>query len=332
MTALPGLLMVFTGGTISMKIVPGRGAIPARGGREILASVPGIAAIADVTCEDFDRLPGPHWTPERVLDLARLLDERLGGDRFVGAVVTHGTDTLEETAYLLDLVLGARPPVVLTGAMKTVDDPVWDGPGNLLAAARTATSRAASGRGVLVVLDDTIHRARDVRKAHTESFAAFTSDGSGPCGVVDLDGVHFRTAPDRREPVRTARIESEVALIPAALGSDDRFLRHALATGSRGIVLEALGRGNVPPAMLPGVREAARAGVPVIVTSRCRSGRTAPRYGYEGGGSTLRDAGAIFGGGLGAHKARALLMVLLGAGRTAAEIREAFEGRSGEAC
>jgi L-asparaginase len=310
MSDLPPVLMLFTGGTISMKIVPGRGAVPARGGQEILDQVPRLKSLARVTCEDFDRLPGPHWSPERMFELARRLDARLLGDAFVGAVVTHGTDTLEETAYLLDLVLRTDRPVVLTGAMKTADDPFWDGPGNLIAAVGAVTARRDPGFGVGVMMAGTLHAARTVTKSHTEAFAAFTSSDDGP--VV-------------RDRVATDRLDSRVELVTAAAGTDAKFLRHAVATGARGIVLEALGQGNVPPAMLDGVREAVAANVVVVVASRCAGGRTAPHYGYPGGGVTLADAGAIFSGDLSAPKARIKLMVLLGAGWSLEGIRESFE-------
>jgi L-asparaginase len=324
-TTQPRILFVFTGGTISMRIVPGRGAVPARSGREILADVPGLERYATIVCEDFDRIPGPHWTPRLMLDLGRRLDEALAAASFDGAVVTHGTDTLEESAYVLDLVLRTDKPVVLTGAMKTADDPVRDGPGNVIAATRTAADPEAAGRGVLVVLDNTVHAARHVVKAHTESFSAFSSGEAGAEAVVDLDRVHWRFAPYARERIATDRIEPEVALVPAPVGSDDRFLRHALATGAKGIVVEGLGRGNVPPAMAPAIAEAVRAGVPVVIASRCRNGRTAPRYGYDGGGSGLKASGAIFSGGLTASKARMKLMLLLGAGRSVEEITASFE-------
>jgi L-asparaginase len=302
--------MVFTGGTISMTIVPGRGAVPARGGRELLEQVPQLAALARVTCEDFGRLPGPHWTPEKMFELARHLDAELAGGAFDAAVVTHGTDTIEETAYLLDLVLTTDRPVVLTGAMRTADNPESDGPGNLIAAVKAVAQFDDPGLGVAVMMAGTLHAARRVTKLHTDSCDAFTSSEGGP---------------ERRERIPTSRIEPRVDLIAAAAGADSKFLRHALATGARGIVLSALGQGNVPPAMLPGVRAAVAAGVPVVVASRCAFGSTAASYAYEGGGVTLRDAGAIFSGSLHAPKARIKLMVLLGAGASPAAIRESFE-------
>ncbi len=295
-----------------MKIVPGRGAVPARSGREILDQVPELSSLARITCEDFDRLPGPHWSPERMFELARHLDAQLSKEAFAGAVVTHGTDTLEETAYLLDLVLRTDRPVVLTGAMKTADDPGWDGPANLIASVRAVTATKDRTPEVAVMMAQTLHGARSVAKVHTEAFEAFSSNDGGP---------------SPRERIVTDRIDPRVDLITAYAGADARFLRHAVATGARGIVLAALGRGNVPPAMLPGVREAVAANVVVVVASRCGHGETAPRYGYDGGGVTLKDAGAIFSGDLPAPKARVKLMVLLGAGFSAETIRESFERR-----
>src|SRR6516162_4774543 len=325
MAELPSILMVFTGGTISMTIVPGRGAVPARGGREILESAPQLGALARIVAEDFDRLPGPHWTPARMLDLARHLDARLADPALTGAVVTHGTDTLEETAYLLDLVLGTDKPVVLTGAMKTADDGIWDGPGNLIASARAVLALRGRSLGVAVMMGETLHAARQAVKAHTESFAAFASSHGGPLGELEGDGLHLYAAPTRRERIATDRIEPRVDVVTAYAGADARLMRHAVATGARGLVLQALGRGNVPPAMLEGVREASGSGVVVVVASRCAHGRTAPAYGYEGGGVTLAEAGAIFPGDLPAPKARIKLMLLLGSGASPAAIRESFE-------
>jgi len=320
----PRLLTVFTGGTISMTVVPGVGAVPARGGREIVERVPQLQEVAALEVEDFDRLPGPHWTAPRLLALAHHLRERLAGGAFAGAVVTHGTDTLEETAFFLDLVLDGPAPVVFTGAMKTADDPSWDGPANLLAAARCAACPEARGHGVLVVMDGAIYSAEGATKLHTDAFGAFGDPRHGAVGEVEPEGVRLVHRPDRPPPLPLLGLETEVALVAAALGTDGRPIRHALEDGARGIVLEALGRGNVPPAMLPAIREAVASGVPVVVASRCPRGRTAPRYGYEGGGATLLAAGAVFAGDLSAAKARVKLMVLLGAGVSGPALASAF--------
>ncbi len=187
-----------------MKIVPGRGAVPARSGQEILDQVPRLASLARITCEDFDRLPGPHWSPARMFELARHLDARLLGEAFVGAVVTHGTDTLEETAYLLDLVLRTDRPVVLTGAMKTADDPGWDGPGNLIAAVGAIAAHRDPGFGVGVMMAGTLHDARKVVKSHTDAFTAFTSADPGP---------------PLRERIATDRLDARVELRHRAPGA-----------------------------------------------------------------------------------------------------------------
>jgi L-asparaginase len=319
--------MVFTGGTISMRVRPGRGAVPAMSGEELIAAVPTLRNHVEPTVVDFDRLPGPHWTTVRMVDLARLLDERLGGGIYHGAVVTHGTDTLEETAFFLDLTLSTDAPVVLTGAMRTPDALLWDGPANLVAAAQVASSPWAVGRGTLVVFDGSVHSARRVTKSHTDAFSSFASEDGGVVGVVD-EVTGFRPGFAERERLRVSvdRLEPAVVIVPAAVGCDDGLLRHAMASQARGIVIEALGQGNVPPAMMPAVREAGDGGVPVVVASRCHRGQTAPQYGYEGGGRTLLEAGAIFSGGLSAAKARILLMVLLGSGWSTSRIRDAFEG------
>jgi L-asparaginase len=241
-----------------------------------------------------------------MLELAKHLDARLRGGDFAGAVVTHGTDTIEETAYLLDLVVWAEVPIVLTGAMKTADDPQWDGPANLLDAVRAIATRTLTGVGVM--MHGALHPARSVRKAHTDAFDAFRSEeGRAP-----------------RERIATDRLEEHVDLVTAAVGADARFLRHAAATGAKGVVIEAMGRGNVPPAMLDGVREAVAAGIPVVIASRCAEGGTSPRYGYEGGGVTLAAGGAIFAGDLSPAKARIKLMALLGSGADAATVRASF--------
>jgi L-asparaginase len=314
--------ILFTGGTIAMKQDPATGAaVPALGAADILEEVPALRAVANIEVEDFSRLPGPHVTPDQMWRLARHAAVWLERPDIEGLVITHGTDTIEETAYLLDLLLLSEKPVVLVGAMRTISDPSWDGPANLLAAVRVAAAPGARGRGALVVMDEHILPAREVRKVHTESSSAFATPEFGPLGVVDTGQVIFRRQPtarpswhDRDAPagLRIARLESRVELVQAYTGMDDRFIRSVAREGARGLAIVAFGRGNVPPSIVPAIADAVAEGVLVTVSSRCVAGRVSPRYGYEGGGLHLQQAGAILSGELSGAKARLLQMAALG--------------------
>jgi L-asparaginase len=205
--------------------------------------------------------------------------------------------------------------------MRTVSDPSWDGPANLLAAARVASSPAARGYGVLVVMDENILPAREVRKVHTESSGSFATPEFGPLGVVDGGTVIFKRSALARpawsdagaEPgLRVRRIEAGVELLQTYTGMDDRLIRAVAGGGARGLAIVAFGRGNVPPAIVPALSDAVRAGTLVTISSRCVAGRVAPRYGYEGGGLQLTQIGAILAGDLSGAKARLLQMVVLG--------------------
>lgn len=298
-------------------------AAPAFGWREIVARVPGLADIAAVECEDFARLPGSHVTPEQMWRLARRAAAWLERPDVDGLVITHGTDTLEETAWLLDLVLTSDKPVVILGAMRTASDEGWDGPANLQAALRVATSPQARGRGVLVTLGGMVLAAAEARKLHSAKPAAFGAPGAGPVAVVERERVRFLRQPAPRPAwrgadadvgLRVARIEPRVDLISAASGADDRFIRCAIDGGARGLVIEAFGAGNVTPGLRAGIQAAVGAGIPVLVASRCVAGGVSDTYGFEGGGRDLVRLGAILAGTLSGPKARVLLMVALGAG------------------
>jgi L-asparaginase len=314
--------ILFTGGTISMKLDPATGAaVPALAAADILAQVPAIQDVAELDIEEFSRLPGPHVTPEQMWRLARRAAAWLDRPDIDGLVITHGTDTIEETAYLLDLLLTSDKPVVLVGAMRTVSDASWDGPANLLAAARVAACPAARGYGVLVVMDDQILPAREVRKVHTDASGAFATPEFGPLGVVDSGRVVFRrahlTRPSWRDAkaevgLRVARLETRVELIQAFTGMSDRLLTCAIGDGARGLALVAFGRGNVPPSIVGAVRQAVNDGVLVTISSRCVAGSVKPRYGYEGGGLQLTQIGAVLAGDLSGAKARLLQMTALG--------------------
>jgi L-asparaginase len=224
-------------------------------------------------------------------------------------VVTHGTDTMEETVYLIDRLLADdAPPVVLTGAQRAADEPDRDGPRNLRDAIRVAGSAAARRRGAMIAFAGEIHAAREVRKVHTSAVRAFASPGHGPIGHVDGGRVLFSRWPERAPALPVPEDLVPVDLIRLHAGSDARFVRTAVDSGARAIVLECTGRGNANEQVLDGVREAVAAGVAVVVCSRCVEGRVEPVYG-RGGGRDLADAGAVFAGDLAGPKARVLLQL-----------------------
>jgi L-asparaginase len=292
--------------------------VPAVSGDELVEMMAWPEAPA-LEVEDFTSVPSWDLHGDLALDLARRVREHAARDGVAGVVVPHGTDTMEENVYLIDLLLGDRggAPVVLTGAQRAASEPDADGPANLRAAIRVATAPAARGRGAMLCFAGEIHAAREVRKVHASALRAFASPGYGPIGHVDGEVVAFRRAPERRGALGLGldpeRLETRVDLIRLYAGADARFVRAAVASGTRAIVLEATGRGNANDEVVAGVREAVAAGVTVVVCSRAAAGRVEPAYG-RGGGADLADAGALFAGDLAGPKARILLEVALGAG------------------
>ncbi len=307
--------IVFTGGTISMTgASTDSGIVPTLSGADIAGSVPELADRFEITNIDFGKFPGPHMTVTRVLELRAVVENALRDH--AGVVVSHGTDTLEESAFLLDLFHGSEKPVVFVGAMRTRDEPSWDGPVNLLAACLVAASDQARGRGVMAVLNNTIHAASEVTKTSTGALDTFVSGEIGPLGIVDLDeAIFYRSAiqryrlPDSALSVTPARVE----VLGAHNGSDGALVDACVQAGFQGLVVLAMGRGNVPPMMFASIRRAMAAGVTIVIGSRCRGGRAAPVYGYEGGGATLHQEGAIYVPSLDPAKARLALSFLRGA-------------------
>ena len=323
----PLVAIFLTGGTIAMKVDAARGgAVPALSGRDLIRLTPGIEQVAEIDVIDFASLPGPHMTPPKMLELSRAVAAKLAEPRVAGAVVTHGTDTLEETAYLLDLVLSEEKPIVFVGAMRNSSELSWDGPANLRAAVQVAAEPSARGLGVVVAMTDRLIAASEAVKVDSEALHTFHSRDFGPLGIVDKDRVIVSRRPARREHIPTDALEERVDIIQAAAGVDGRFIEWAIDGGARGLVLQGLGRGNLPPATMPAVERAIGTGLPVVVTSRCPRGRVLDTYAYEGAGKQLTQLGAILGGMLPSHKARLKLMVTLGAGWSKSQIRRSFEG------
>ena len=320
------VLFLFTGGTISMKVDPELGvAVPVLSGEEILSFVPGLDQLCEFEIVDFSRLPGPHMTPERIFELSEALNQQLGRKDVHGVVITHGTDTLEETAFLLDLRLQTSKPVAIVGAMRNSSELGWDGPANLKAAVRVVLEGKPALQGVLVVMNEQILAASEATKTHTESVNTFQSPNFGPLGIVDQDRILWMRQLGRRQSFRSERIESRVDLLKMVAGSDDRLVRLVVEGGSNGLVIEGTGRGNVPPQVLPGIQFAIDQGIPVVIATRCIQGRVLDTYGYEGSGRDLRKRGVIFAGFLSGQKARIKLMVVLGQTRDLPDVRRLME-------
>ena len=320
----PKVVLISTGGTIASRHDEklGRTVASARG-EDLLAQIPQLADVARLEIDDFATISSFNMSVEEAHRLAVRVNEQLARDEVAGVVVTHGTDTMEESCWLADLLLASDKPAVFTGAQRAHDDPLPDGPRNLLSSVRTAVSPATRGLGAVICFAERIHAARDVTKLSASALATFQSYDKGALGEVDGERVIVHRRPMLRRSFRVERLESRVPLLRLCLGFDVGSVEVALERGAQGLVIEAFGRGNGPAAMVPVVRDAVAAGTPVIVTSRCPTGRVEPIYG-KGGGRDLLDAGAIFAGDLKGPKARLLLMVLLSSPETKERIGEIF--------
>ncbi|MFO1173044.1 MAG: asparaginase [Hyphomicrobiaceae bacterium] len=315
--------LVTTGGTIASRHVAASDeVVTGIAGAELLGTVREVPAGFTLQVDDVMGVVSCAITLPVAFALAGRINARLAEPDCAGVVVTHGTDTMEEVAYLCDLLLESDKPVVFTGAQRPGDDPDTDGPRNLTDAIGLAASPLAVGLGAVVVMDQQVLAARDVTKAHTSRVSAFVSRGHGSLGVVDGSDIVIQRRPAARRTYRVPAVESKVDLIRMVLGADDRLIRHAAASGARAIVIEGFGRGNTTPVVAEAVADIIRGGVPVLIASRCGEGRVKPVYGNAGGGKELERAGAIFGGDLSGAKLRILVAVLLGMGMPLSEIRE----------
>jgi L-asparaginase len=314
------IAILTTGGTIAMQHdTAAGGAIPTLGAADFTAVLP--PGLPELRTEEIVNLPSSHFTLETLQIIRERVTALATEPDVTGIVITHGTDTMEETAYLLDLTVPGERPIVLTGAMRTASDVGYEGYANLLAAIRVAAAPQAQGLGAVVVLNDEIHAACRVTKMHTLSPATFQSPGWGPVGRVEGDAVIVERRPERQFlPWRG--LEPNVPLLKLTVGVEAGMLEDALARGARGLVIEALGGGRVPPWWLPAVEQAREQGLPVVIASRCPSGRVWDGYGYPGAYRTLVDLGCLFAGGLNGQKARIKLMVVLAAAQTVDEVAE----------
>jgi L-asparaginase len=312
---MPRIAVVFTGGTISMRHEDGTaGNLPTLRGDALLDSVPGLDAIADIEPIDWGLVPASHLSLAQLLEIGAILRAQLERPEIDGAVVVQGTDVIEETAYAWDLLPLPDKPVIVVGAMRSASQEGYDGPENLRNAVRAAASVDLADQGVLVAMAGELHGADDVRKTHTHAYATFQSPNTGRIGLVADGGVSVLR---RRRPVRLPAWPTHAALpvplLHVTLDGGEALLEAAVVPSAAGLVVAAAGGGNTPPAYLDAARTLIDAGIPVVLTTRCPSGRPLPGYGFPGGSSQWWEAGAIFSGTLGGLKSRVLVALGVGA-------------------
>ncbi|WP_239116586.1 asparaginase [Planotetraspora phitsanulokensis] len=319
------VLLLATGDMIAYSSGPGRPGVVS--GADLLRTVPARVRPAEVEVEVEDFMAPPSWdmSPSIMLALARRVRSAILDEEFDGVVVTHGVDTMEDTAYLTDLLAGPasrRGAIVLTGAVRPLDDPSTDGPGNLAAALAAAADPALRGAGAVVCLDDRLHAARWVTMIDAAGRPAFTSAPSSPVFRVEESRIRPLATPPPRPPDPEGEPESHVPLIKTYPDIEPALLTAVVDAGARGIVLEGTGAGNVPVTLFTAIAELSEWDIPVVVASRCHTSG-APLDTLPFGLGLAAKAGAIGARGLAPVKARAALMVALGSGGRDA-VREWF--------
>ncbi|HDI7680623.1 TPA: asparaginase [Staphylococcus aureus] len=318
------LLVIHTGGTISMS--------QDQSNKVVTNDINPISMHQDVINQyaQIDELnpfnvPSPHMTIQHVKQLKDIILEAVSNKYYDGFVITHGTDTLEETAFLLDLILGIEQPVVITGAMRSSNEIGSDGLYNYISAIRVASDEKARHKGVMVVFNDEIHTARNVTKTHTSNTNTFQSPNHGPLGVLTKDRVQFHHMPYRQQALENVNEKLNVPLVKAYMGMPGDIFSFYSREGIHGMVIEALGQGNIPPSALEGIQQLVSLNIPIVLVSRSFNGIVSPTYAYDGGGYQLAQQGFIFSNGLNGPKARLKLLVALSNNLDKAEIKSYFE-------
>ncbi|HAR3103112.1 TPA: asparaginase [Staphylococcus aureus] len=318
------LLVIHTGGTISMS--------QDQSNKVVTNDTNPISMHQDVINQyaQIDELnpfnvPSPHMTIQHVKQLKDIILEAVTNKYYDGFVITHGTDTLEETAFLLDLILGIEQPVVITGAMRSSNEIGSDGLYNYISAIRVASDEKARHKGVMVVFNDEIHTARNVTKTHTSNTNTFQSPNHGPLGVLTKDRVQFHHMPYRQQALENVNDKLNVPLVKAYMGMPGDIFSFYSREAIDGMVIEALGQGNIPPSALEGIQQLVSLNIPIVLVSRSFNGIVSPTYAYDGGGYQLAQQGFIFSNGLNGPKARLKLLVALSNNLDKAEIKSYFE-------
>jgi len=309
---LPTVAIISTGGTIAEKIDPKTGgAVPALTGKDLLGAVPGLGQIAHIKMINFMNIDSSHMTPEIWASLSKKVDEVLLDPEIKGVVITHGTDSMTEGSFFLDITLKTKKPVVFVGAMRNASDISPDGPSNIYNAVIQACSDEANDWGVTVTLNQYINSAWDVRKTQSYNVQTFMSREKGYLGYIVQGKVYRLNDRIHRVTLPIPEKMPEVALLKSYAGDDGRFIRYAVNEGAEGIVVEGVGSGNVNADVYGAILYALKKRVAVVLTTRVDYGGVWPMYGDVGGGTTLKKAGVIFGDNFTGPKARLMLMLAL---------------------
>ncbi len=321
---LPTVYVLATGGTIASQYDPVTGALkPALTGEEIVAAVPGLGDVAHVVVEQIANVGSKDMTPAIWRTLARRSNELLARSEVAGVVITHGTDTLEETAYFMDLTVTNDKPVIVVGAQRAPTYFDTDGPRNLLNAVRVAVSEEAIGMGGMVVMNGQINAGREVTKTNTLNPETFQSVEFGVIGTADIDAVRFYRAPTRRQtiPLPDDVELPRVEIVMQYAGADERIIRMLIEDGVDGLVIAGVGLGHVSSKTQTAIEEARARGIPVVLASRVHTGRIVPLYAND---VELVALGCILPDNLTPQKARVLLMLAMATADEGADLQEYF--------
>lgn len=320
------IIVITTGGTIAMKKDEKTGGlVPAVSGEDLAAAVPGLSRWADVEVVEFSNVPSGWMTIEKMQELSILIDRLAEEGKSDGFVVTHGTDSLEETAFFLDITLKTDKPVCVTGAMRGASELSADGPENILAAVRVAADDMSTGMGVTVCLMDRIYSAYDVTKFHTTNPDTFRDLHYGPLGTVYSEKIIYGRRPLPHVKMDAGKLVHDVWILSSWSGMDGKTLELAAAAHPKGVIVDGLGCGNVPPLCRKGILALREEGIPVVLTTRVPTGSVMEEYSYEGSALSMKDAGLIEGGSLSSWKARILLALSLGQTEDIEELKKIFE-------
>ncbi|KPG68589.1 asparaginase [Enterococcus sp. RIT-PI-f] len=318
------ILVLHTGGTIAMKEDSLTGGVSPDVSNPLMDAPIHIDEDVELIVEDIFNLPSPHMTPTEMLQLKeRIQLAHISG--VTGVVITHGTDTLEETAFFLDTTIGSQLPIVITGAMRSSNEIGSDGLYNFESAIRVAKCPEASNKGVLVVMNDEIHSARYVTKTHTTNIATFRTPTLGPIGLVTKHRILFMQELLNSQQIDVDRVDGLFPIMKAYAGMTGELFEALADSQIDGLVIEALGAGNLPPQTIEPLKKLIDRQIPVVLVSRCFNGIAEPVYDYPGGGIELQQLGIIFCNSINSQKARIKLLIAKNRGLTLPELSAFME-------